>query len=294
MNPIRTVALATDFSPGARPAATRAAQIAHAHQASLTLAHVFEQDVLTALRDLVTGRDVQAEFEAQARTELASLASAIGDQHGISVDTVLRKGSPHAELMTAAHGADVLVLGAQGSHPVRHFALGSTAERLSRIAERPLLVVRNEPIGRYRRALVAVDFSEASMHALQAALRLAPGAAIHLVHCFTVPFESRLRMADVPEEQIDALRKRARAAAVVKARELLVQAAAPGRISVRQGDARLEVLAAADEDGADLIVVGKQGRSLLADTLIGSVTSWLLREASCDVLVVPAKLPDDA
>lgn len=223
--------------------------------------------------------------------ELANLADAVRNEHGITVHAVLHTGSPLAELNTAARGADVMVLGAQGSHPVRQFALGSTAERLSRVSDRPLLVVRNEPIGPYRRALVAVDFSEASIHTLQAALQLAPGAAFHLVHCFTVPFESRLRMADVPQEQIDALRNGTHAAAMRKARELLAHAApaTSARASIRQGDARLELLAAADEDGADLIVVGKQGRSLLADTLIGSTTSWLLREASCDVLAVPAK-----
>ena len=125
---------------------------------------------------------------------------------------------------------------------------------------------------------------------MQAARRLAPDAAFRLVHCFNVPFESRLRTADVPEDQIETLRDRARALAMEQFQELLAhtRAGTSARASVRQGDARLELLAAADEDGTDLIAVGKQGQSRLADSLLGSVTSWLLREASCDVLVVPA------
>ena len=80
------------------------------------------------------------------------------------------------------------------------------------------------------------------------------------------------------EEEIDAYRERSRAQAMDQFEVLLrqIEVGARVRASVRQGDARLELLGAADEDGSDLIAVGKQGQSLLADTLLGSVTSWLL------------------
>jgi universal stress protein E len=296
MDQIRRVLAATDFSSGARQAAVRAAQLASAHQAELTLLHVFEPDPFVALRDLVTGSDLQTRVEEQARMELAALAEAAARHQATPVHTALHTGSPLQELTTAARDADILVLGAQGSHPIRQFALGSTAERLSRTTDRPLLVVRNEPTGGYRRVLVAMDFSDASRRALQAALRLAPDAAVRLVHCFSVPFESRLRIADVTDEQIDAYREHSRARAMDRLRDLLRQSGIGTRVhaSVRQGDARLELLGAADEDGSDLIAVGKQGQSLMADALLGSVTSWLLREASCDVLVMPPKTPASA
>jgi nucleotide-binding universal stress UspA family protein len=290
MNEIQSIVLATDFSSGARPAAARAAQLAGEHRASLSMLHVFEPDPFIALRDRVTSGNLQAKVEEQAKIALAALAHSMREQHAVAVETQLLAGSPLTELNHRARGADVMVLGAQGSHPVRQFALGSTAERLSRTAERPLLVVRNEPEAPYRRVLVAVDFSDASARALHVARRLAPSATFRLVHCYAVPFEGRLRMADVPHDEIEALRERTRALAKEQAAELLAQAGPEfgARVTTRRGDARLELLAEIDEWGADLVVVGKQGRSRMTDVLLGSVTSWLLRESSCDVLVVPA------
>jgi len=41
------------------------------------------------------------------------------------------------------------------------------------------------------------------------------------------------------------------------------------------------------ETAADLVVAGKHGQSEVIDLLLGSMTKHLLREAACDVLVVP-------
>lgn len=58
-------------------------------------------------------------------------------------------------------------------------------------------------------------------------------------------------------------------------------------VSVVHGDAWRSILEQEKLLQADLVVAGKQGRSTMADFLLGSVTRRLMAHSSCDVLVVP-------
>ena len=58
---------------------------------------------------------------------------------------------------------------------------------------------------------------------------------------------------------------------------------------VIQGDPRNALVELAQNEGADLLVVGSHGRSGVAKLLMGSVASYVVTHAPCSVLVV--KLP---
>ena len=53
-----------------------------------------------------------------------------------------------------------------------------------------------------------------------------------------------------------------------------------------EGDAADVIVEAAEEIGADLIVVGTRGRGLGKRALLGSVSTKVAHHASCDVLIV--------
>ncbi|MFZ4261344.1 universal stress protein [Sphingobacterium sp. HJSM2_6] len=57
----------------------------------------------------------------------------------------------------------------------------------------------------------------------------------------------------------------------------------------RVGDIRDEILAAAKEWAADLIIIGNNGRTGFDHFLSGSISEALIRKASCPVLVIPLK-----
>lgn len=171
---------------------------------------------------------------------------------------------------------------------MRHLLLGSTAERMVRRASRPMLVVKQPPRGPYRRLLIPVDFSPASLPAWACAQALAPGAKFLLLHAFEVPFEARLRSAGVQEETLRRYREIAQSQAERAMQSFVAAAGLPsGAVAtlVLHGDASSLIIEQEQERDCDLIVVGKHGESMVDDFLLGSVTKHVLQESQGDVLV---------
>ena len=189
---------ATDFSLDASHAARRAALLAREHQLPLTLLHAIDVSALTTLTAWFKGKtNLHEALAGQARVQLAVAAEQLRDQLGVVVDAELREGSPLAELAGAAGTAGMLVVGARGAHRMRELTIGTTADRLLRKTEAPMLVVKSDPTEPYQRVLVLMDFSPASVSALTFARTLAPRAAFRLLHAFELPYEGQLFLAGV-------------------------------------------------------------------------------------------------
>ncbi|MEJ8838051.1 universal stress protein [Ramlibacter sp. AN1133] len=292
MNPIRAILAVTDFSAGATMAAQRAALLAAGSGAGLVLMNVVEPDAVVTLRDwFAKGRDLRAAVTEQARMQLDAQADEIEQRQGVRIERLVRAGRVLDEVHAASSGSDLVVLGACGERGAREATLGTLADRLVRTADRPVLVVRRAPDRTYQRALVLTDYSTAAGAAMRAALAVVGEGEVHLLHAFNIPFEGKLRLAGVGDEDIAAYRREMRDRVFAQMQQALAGAAAPDRIqpSVVPGDIRTEALRAIERLQPDLVAVGKQGESLLEDMLLGSTTSHMLEHAGCDVLVVPRR-----
>lgn len=282
---------ATDFSLDARRAARRAALLAQEHHVPLTLVHVLDVDALTALAARLQGKaDIQEAMAGQARIQLGVAAEEVHEQVGVAAGTELRQGAPLAELADAGARAGMLVVGARGAHAIRELAVGTTADRLLRKAQAPLLVVKAEPAGPYRRVLALVDFSPASEAALAFAAKLAPRAALRLLHAFELPYEGHLLLAGVAEDEIHAVQAAERQRSLEQMHAVLRRLGPQherATVAVEHGEVRHQALEEVRQFAPDLLVVGKQGRSTLEDFLLGSVTRAMLSQSPCDVLVAP-------
>lgn len=136
----------------------------------------------------------------------------------------------------------------------------------------------------YRNILVAYDGSDGARAALQSAVALAgaSGGTIHLVH---VTGHHEYAGQEVVEEDSDA---------ESKARSALEQAAdqleeVPVVTRVVHGDPVAGIIAAAEKVKADLILAGSRGRAMVPEAVLGRVTSGVVSNAPCDVLVVQPK-----
>ena len=139
----------------------------------------------------------------------------------------------------------------------------------------------------FERIVVATDFSAPSDAALEVAVDLARrlGAELILVHACE-------ELGVVPGSD---LAEEARAKAQV---ELDMRLAAlqrrdvRARGSVRGGLPLDEIVAAAVEERAGLLVLGTEGGSRLAEALFGSLVGSVLYQAPCPVVTV--RIPKDA
>ncbi len=142
---------------------------------------------------------------------------------------------------------------------------------------------------RIEKILCSVDFSDCSGHALQYALDFAREfeAKLILLHVVEIPFVPSYAMAGVPDLSlpVDQLEAGARERLDQLVRECREEHA-DVEGSVRTGTAFVEIIDAAREAGADLIVMGTHGRTGLRQLLIGSVAEKVVRKSPCPVLTV--------
>lgn len=91
----------------------------------------------------VKGSDV-THLIAAAEASLTSFSKSDGLDHDHAAHSLVRIGTPFSEILAAAAENDVelIVLGVHDSAPLRGLALGHTAERVSRYAPCPVMLVR--------------------------------------------------------------------------------------------------------------------------------------------------------
>jgi CPA2 family monovalent cation:H+ antiporter-2 len=228
-----------------------------------------------------------------ALAELMRIAGMRGDAGPGAVDVQVVEGIASDEIhrLGAAIGAMLLVLGAHGCGFVRRLVMGSTASRVLRKSRHPVLLVKHPCSGPYRRVLVAIDFSPASIRALKLVRQFAPAADLVLLHVYDVPFAGMLHVAGVDDRTIERYLGDARASALRRVHEEAAAAglsAADYAVRVELGDPARQVITAEHEAACDLVAIGKHGRHALEELLLGSVATHVLAESNGDVLVVPA------
>jgi nucleotide-binding universal stress UspA family protein len=230
--------------------------------------------------------DIERSFAAQdghARLQSFELESVVGEGRD-AAEAIAREA--------AARRVDLIVMNSR-RRPVAAALLGSTAERVCRMAPCPVLVThpeereRVDAAGRIdlRRILVAYDFSNDSELALRHGLSLAQEyeTELHLLHVMRRPERDGPEVAcgpDVMEGAYHAALRRLQKA-------VPEEAGLPRAVTtaVHWGKPYREILSYAREQDADLICMGASGAEFGMGTLFGSNADRVLRQAPCPVLV---------
>jgi nucleotide-binding universal stress UspA family protein len=145
-----------------------------------------------------------------------------------------------------------------------------------------------------KKILCPVDHSECSYLALKYAISLAlkDEAKLYLMHVIdTRLYDTEIyKFSPYKLDEID----------MNKIREDLIKSLPEGTMDVLEVETIVikgvpfhEIINAATEIGADIIVIGTHGRTGLSHVVMGSVAEKVVRKASCPVLTVrmPAPIP---
>ena len=139
--------------------------------------------------------------------------------------------------------------------------------------------------------VVGTDGSETANEAVRQATELAKavGGKINLVSAFEPVGNQRLReeRQQVPDDMQWMVNEREDVEATLRAAaESIGEAGVDVETFSRQGDPADAILDVAEENGADLIVVGNKGMSGAKRFLLGSVPNKVSHHAPCSVMII--------
>jgi nucleotide-binding universal stress UspA family protein len=286
--PIRTVLCPTDFTPLSERAVSLAARVCRWYGSRLVLEHNLDSRPPEFLS--VEWMWSEEQKESNGRSERAAERRLRADVERLSTqfpcEARLTRGPLELGLVAVAHtlSADLVVMGSRGWSDARHHSL---TERLIDSAPCPLLTLGHEAQAeRFLSAsetepvpvLVPLDLSAHSLATVAEALELLERLPLrlHLLHVESPRFESGAAVADFGRlEQLVPPERRGQVA-----------------LHIRSGKPIEQILAAAADLDARLILMGSHGKGALARLLTGATAREILHRAPCPVwFEPPARAP---
>ena len=139
--------------------------------------------------------------------------------------------------------------------------------------------------------VVGTDGSDTAKEAVRQATELAKavGASLHLVSAYEPIGEGRLReeRQQVPDDMHWMINPREDVDATLRsAGEAIAEAGVQVEVYAREGDPADAILDVAEEQKADLIVVGNKGMTGAKRFLLGSVPNKVSHHAPCSVMII--------
>jgi universal stress protein A len=143
---IKKILAPTDFSPASKKALEYALRFAGESHSEITLLHILESVVPLTFEGISMPAPAPETESSEAEESLKALVASARRRGGSKVRATFRRGIASHEIVEAAKELDVdlIVMATHGYTGWKHFAIGSTAERVVRAAPCPVLVVREK------------------------------------------------------------------------------------------------------------------------------------------------------
>ena len=299
---IRQILCPIDFSEFSRHALDQSVAIARRYGSTITVLNVCGVVPATAYAPGTPMLPVTVPTPGDLEALLASMKRFVETEVGVTVPMrfEIGEGDAASEILDRAGAipSDLIVMGTHGRSGFDRLILGSVTEKVIRKASCPVLTIPRQvedvipvPDRIFARILCAIDFSDASLHALEFAFSLAQDAdtQLTLVHVVEVtPAPQSEAAGDVEARTLGAY-----VAAAAEARAEQLQRVVPDTVRARCtvehvlaiGKAHREILRIAEERQSDVIVLGAHGFAV-PHLLFGSTAHSVVRQARCPVLTI--------
>jgi nucleotide-binding universal stress UspA family protein len=295
----------TDFSKESEHALRQAITLATWYKAELVVLNVYSIAVppiaLAAYPVLPGPPDLfnPAETRAAAHEALARFAGP-AQKAGLHPQLKVEGGDPVRVILAVSESdrVDLIVMGTHGRSGADRWMLGSVTEKVLRKARCPVMTVppatapTADALVMLKRILCPIDFSEASLKALEYAVSLAQEADATLSVLHVVEGVPEREAALHAHFDLPGFIRAAELDALGEMRRKIPESARSGctiEELIATGKAYREILSTAQQRDAHLIVMGVYGRNPFDLLMFGSTTNHVVRAAHCPVLTVRAR-----
>ncbi|MEN3002548.1 MAG: universal stress protein [Armatimonadota bacterium] len=248
--------------------------------------------LLAPLPEEVMLHSLQA--QEQAAEQALQRARTMLETAGIPTTSLIRRGHASTELLRTAeeNGASLLALGSTGKRGWRAWLLGSVGRAAVDHATQSLLIARQPPsTDKPLHAVIATDHSDYNRRCLQRLLQFAPQGIQKLL--LTTAFELDSEMLELLGRTTPALKESGSQWIIEQLhernRELCEQLRPLGagcESLVVEGATIPALRAVLDETGAELLILGAKGHSLLERLTLGSVSHHFATAESYNLLIL--------
>ncbi len=294
----RSILCATDFSEHSNRTIPYGVAIAREFGATLHLCHVIDLTALTIYGEFqIDPVGQQTRIRQEANEQLEKML----EPYRIRWEPLITVGQPAAEItrLVEEKGIDLVVAATRGRSGLKRLILGSVTQRLMHTLSCPLLAAPGPEQGiidpgtagiRLKKILIGCDFSEDSVLALNYGLSLAQEfeSEVHLIHVMEPPvYHDLLKPSEQTQDMAltDVLKEKLEGLVPAEARNWCSLQA-----EILRGQPYEELVAYANVQDMDMIVLGVRGYGLVRSLLMGSTTDRVVRNAPCSVLTVSAQV----
>lgn len=142
LDEIKRILIATDGSEYTKEAVSTGLRLAKILGADVTALYVIDQTSFVSFPIDSSIVSVYSLLENEGKRAVDEVKKE-GEQQGVKVTPVVVEGSPTRKIVEMAADFDLVVIGTLGRSALSKLFMGSVAERVTRYAPCPVLVVRN-------------------------------------------------------------------------------------------------------------------------------------------------------